>query len=255
MVPSNSWVVLFAGGQGSRLSSSENLPKPLVNIHKDPLIWELILLYKKHGLRNFLICLGFGAESIQKFFISKLGPSCVITPEPEVGSIKIFDAALQETYILQDTGLETQTAGRLKQVFHKISGEQIFLNYSDALSDVDLKKMYNFHTEQNKDGLTLLSVKPTIQFGVLDVDENNKTVKSFIEKPTADFWINAGFFIINKQTLLPFISACNNTQSFEEEILTKTASQNLVKAFFYDGFWMCVDTQKDLLNLRKLWKS
>lgn len=249
----NHWVVIFAGGTGTRLGSSEEIPKPLVLVHSEPLLWELILLYRKAGLKRFLICLGFGAKAIQKFFIQKFLDTAIVSEEQENNSVKIFIPETEETFVLQDTGINTQTAGRLKQVLKKIDSDNFFLNYADGLSTVNISEMYEHHCKTNNK-ITLLTVQPTIQYGILNINQQN-LVANFIEKPKAPYWINAGFFIINKETLLPFINTCNNDDSFEVDVLPKMAQANLVGAYKHNGFWMSVDTQKDLLTLREKWKA
>jgi glucose-1-phosphate cytidylyltransferase len=242
------WLVIFAGGKGSRLGSSKQKPKPLVSVGENPIIWEIISLYKKAGVSRFLICLGFGAPAIKKFFVEKItGHKTKLNLK---GNLELHDTADGCQYILANTGVNAETGTRLAKVISMITSPSFFLTYADGLSDVSIEKLYDFHsTHQNK--LSLLTIQPEFQYGVLQL-RNDGGVVSFIEKPRSPYWINAGFFVIEKEALIPFLKKdCN--LSFEKDILPKVVAQGFTGAYKYKGFWGSVDTQKDLQILREKW--
>lgn len=241
------WTVVLAGGQGCRMESSELVPKPMVNVGDNPLLWEVLQVYKRSGLKNFLICLGFGAQAIIDYFLSVVDGSAVLTQD----GLEVLDKVNGYRYLLVDTGLESGTGSRISQVIDKVPGDVFFLTYSDGLSDVDVSDTYDFHKREGN-GVTLLSVRPNIQYGVLNFSVDGKRVEGFLEKPLASYWINAGFFVINKNDLLPF---CNDDEklSFEQDILPLIATSGSLGAYRHDGFWMSADTKKDLINLREKW--
>lgn len=249
----NNYLVIFAGGKGTRINSSEFYPKPLVMVDGDPIIFKVINSYKQAGVKNFIICLGFGAKAIKEFFIKRFD---IKTDQLNIeGDLEVIDQTSKDKYLLIDTGAESGTGDRLKRVFDKISSDVFFLTYADGVTDLDISKIYEFFLK-SKSKISMLAINPDIQYGVLSISQNG-LVENFIEKPKAPYWINAGYFIIDKKFIEPYLFSKNNKSSisFEIDILPKLIPTGLVSAYKYSGFWKSVDTALDLDILKKLLKK
>jgi len=244
-------LVIFAGGKGTRLGSTAAKPKPMTLINNDPIIWEVISLYQKAGVRDFFICLGFGAQAIKNFFVQKIYQDQSEASLPKSHSPGA-DLTLESNgcrYHLLETGVNAETGARLAHAIPQLP-ETFFLTYADGLSDVNVADIYHYH-QQKQNGLTLLAVQAAFQYGVVLCNDEQQ-VTAFVEKPLAPFWINAGFFVINKKVVIPFLEkGCN--LSFEKDILPKVVTTSTVGAYKYQGFWGAVDTQKDLQTMREKW--
>jgi len=223
-------VIILAGGLGTRLSEyTKTIPKPMINIGGQPMLLHIMKLYAKYGFKDFYIALGFKGEVIKKFF-----------------NKKFFDWNIN----LIETGKETMTGGRLKRLRKYIGNETFMMTYGDGLSNVNLKKLLNFH-KKNKKIVTLTAVRPPARFGALKLKGNN--VSYFKEKSKLDEgWINGGFFVM-EPNFFKFIK--NDHTYLEREPLEKmTKIKNLV-AFRHEGFWQCMDTKRDKDNLNKIINS
>ena len=223
-------VIILAGGLGTRLSEyTKTIPKPMINIGGQPMLLHIMKLYAKYGFKDFYIALGFKGEVIKKFF-----------------NKNFFDWNIN----LVETGKETMTGGRLKRLKKYIGDETFMMTYGDGLSNVNLKKLLNFH-KKNKKIVTLTAVRPPARFGALKLKGNN--VSYFKEKSKLDEgWINGGFFVM-EPNFFKFIK--NDHTYLEREPLEKmTKIKNLV-AFRHEGFWQCMDTKRDKDNLNKIINS
>lgn len=246
----NNYLVIFAGGKGTRINSSELCPKPLVMVDDDPIIFKVINTYKKAGVKKFIICLGFGSQAIKQFFIKRFD---IKTDKLNIeGDLEIIDKKTGDEYLLIDTGVESATGDRLKKVFSKISSDHFFLTYADGVTDLDISKLYSFFLK-SKSKISILAINPDVQYGILSISENG-LVNNFIEKPKAPYWINAGYFVVDKKFIETYLFAENNKSniSFEIDILPKLIPTGLVTAYKYDGFWKSVDTHSDLTILKSI---
>ena len=219
-------VVILAGGLGTRLSEyTKTIPKPMVEIKKKPLIFHIMKHYAKYGFKEFYIAGGYKQEVIKKFFKKKFYD----------WKIKIID-----------TGEITMTGGRLKRLKKYLSNETFMLTYGDGLSDVNLKKLLEFH-KKNKNIATLTSVRPPARFGAIKV--RGKKVIYFKEKSRLDEgWINGGFFVF-EPTIFKYIK--NDKTYLERQPLELISKKNNMFAFKHDGFWQCMDTIRDKEILEK----
>ncbi len=224
-------VVILAGGFGTRLSEYTNkIPKPLVKIGKYPIIHHIINLYLKYGYNDFLIAGGYKYVYIQDYF----------------EKVNIKNAKIK----VVNTGLNSLTATRLFKLKKYLSKSTFMLTYGDGLSDINIKKLLDFHLN-NKKLITLTAVHPPTRFGELKLVKN--TVKSFIEKPQLnEGWINGGFFVVDPE-FFNFISKKN--QMLEREPIQKATKEKKVAAFKHSGFWFCMDTSRDKKVLEELYKK
>ena len=217
-------IVILAGGLGTRISEyTKIIPKPMIKVNKRPLIYYIMKHYANYGFKDFYIALGYKGHIIKKYFEKKN-----------------FGWNIN----LIDTGQKTMTGGRLKRLKRYLGNEPFMLTYGDGLSNVNIKKLLNFH-KKNKKLVTLTAARPPARFGAIKILGNK--VKYFKEKSKLDEgWINGGFFVMQPE----FLNYIKNDQTFLErepmELLTKN---NQLVAFKHDDFWQCMDTKRDMDNL------
>ena len=247
-------VVILAGGLGTRISEESYLkPKPMIEIGGKPILWHIMKYYSNYGINNFIICLGYKGYVIKEFFNNYLIHNSDYIIDLKTKTKKGLNKVNEKWKItLIDTGKETMTGGRLKNVSKFIKGENFCFSYGDGLCDVNLKEQINFHYSHKKLA-TILAVKPPGRYGSLKIKNNSNIVNKFIEKPQGDnSWINGGFFILNKK-VIKLIK--NNKTVWEDEPLNNLSKTNQLMAFKHNGFWQPMDTLRDKNNLEKLWKD
>ena len=243
--------VIFAGGKGSRIRTcDDSTPKPLVTIGGNPIIWHIIKIYKYYGIKDFILCLGYGQEKFKQYFIDLMNKKSDIMISYKKRKIFALKDSMDDINIsLVDTGEDTLTGGRLKRISKYLEGEKEFLlTYGDAVSDVDIKKLIKYHKKNNK-LITITSVKRKENFGIIELDKDNN-VKNFCEK--CDNYsknINGGFMVVNSK-VLDYLN--DNSGAFEKEILEKLSKEKQVSAYPHNGFWQCMDYQHERDYLNKL---
>ena len=245
-------LVILAGGKGTRISEESNLkPKPLVEIGNMPIIWHIMKFYASFGFKEFIICVGYKGHLIKEFFYNYNLHTSDLSINLKNNSRKYFKRKKDDWKItIVDTGLETQTGGRIKRIKKYVKGKNFCLTYGDGLSDIDLKKLIKFHKMHNKFA-TVSIVKPSGKFGAIDLSDDY--VKKFQEKPDGDGnWISGGFFVLNKK-IFSFLK--NDNTVWEKEPLENLAKNKQLKAFKHKGFWSPMDTLNDKNNLEKIWIS
>lgn len=245
--------VIFAGGKGNRIKTENNhTPKPLIRIGDEPIIWHIMKSYSYYGVKDFIICLGYEQLEFKKYFIDLMNKNQDIHLDFKNKKINSLSNCNEDwNIILVDTGLETLTGARLKQIEKYLDekDESFFLTYADAVSDVNIKELYNFHKKSNK-LVTITVVKKKERFGVVELDD--LIVKKFKEKNIKnDEWINAGFMVVNKK-VLSYLDEKSTT--FEKEILEKLTEENELVAYKHNGFWQCMDYQNERELLDNLLK-
>ena len=246
-------VVILAGGFGTRISEESTYkPKPMIEIGDMPIIWHIMKQYYHSGFDEFIICAGYKQFVIKEWFVNYFIHTSDITFDFEKGNDVIVHKKNAEKWkvTIVDTGLNTMTGGRLKRVKDYIGNETFLMTYGDGVSDVDIKKVVEFHKANGKLA-TITAIQPEGRFGYIDLD-NNK-VLSFREKSDHDTgWINAGFMVLEPQ-VLSFIDG--DSSIFEREPMERIASQGEMDCYKHVGFWQCMDTLRDKEKLESLWKS
>lgn len=248
-------VVIFAGGLGTRLmEETEARPKPMVEIGGKPMLWHIMKIYEKYGFNDFVICLGYKAQFIKQYFLNYFLYNSDVTIELEQNKIDVHFSNTESFKVtLVDTGLMTNTAGRLKKVEKYLKGERFMLTYGDGVCDIDINELIRFHEKNNKLA-TLTSVRIPGRFGNLDTDENG-IVNHFQEKPEGDgMWINGGFFVLEPGVFKYLDGDMENVQ-WEKEPLTAIAADGQLAAFRHHGFWKCMDALRDRIELNEMWDS
>jgi glucose-1-phosphate cytidylyltransferase len=248
-------VVIFAGGLGTRISEETDArPKPMVEIGGKPILWHIMKMYSQHGFDEFIICLGYKGYIIKEYFMHYFLHNSDITIELGNNKVEIHGSNTESFKVtLVDTGLNTKTAGRLKQVKKFLNAEDFMLTYGDGLTDVDLKELLAFH-KSHKKVATVTAIQLDARFGGMDVADNGDVI-SFREKAKDESkWINGGFFIL-KPEVFNYLEGNMNEMMWEDEPLEKLAEDNQLAAYKHKGFWKCMDALRDKLELEALWQS
>lgn len=248
-------VVIFAGGLGTRISEETDArPKPMVEIGGKPILWHIMKIYSHFGFNEFIICLGYKGYVIKEYFMNYFLHNSDITIELKNDKVQIHDSTSEAfTVTLLETGVDTKTAGRLKQVQKYIGEEDFMLTYGDGVCDVNIKELLQFHKEQNKIA-TVTSIQLDARFGGMEVD-NNGEVKAFREKVRDESkWINGGFFVL-KPEVFKYLEGDMTDMMWEDRPLEKLTTDNELVAFRHNGFWKCMDALRDKIELEELWKN
>lgn len=245
-------VAILAGGFGTRISEESHLrPKLMIEIGAQPILWHIMKIYSYHGFNDFVICAGYKQHIIKEYFANYfLHTSDVTFDFTDKNSMIVHHHTAEPWKVtVVDTGLNTMTGGRIKRVAKYIGNETFMLTYGDGVSDVDIKKLIKFHKSHGKLA-TLTTVNVQQRFGILDIDSNNR-IKAFREKSHSDSsMINGGFMVLEPE-ILRYIDGDHTV--FEKESLGKAANDGEMMAYAHDGFWRCMDTQRDKMDLERIW--
>jgi len=245
--------VILAGGRGTRLSEETGLrPKPMVEIGGRPILWHIMQIYAAHGVRDFVICLGYRGWQIKEFFLDYGRLSSDLTIDMATGTVEVLRPATEDWRVtLIDTGEDTQTGGRLKRVGHLLRDDDAFcLTYGDGVGNVDIAASIAFHRAHGRQA-TVTAVVPPGRFGALDRQGN--AVAAFTEKPAGDgSTINGGFFVLSPKVL---DRIAGDATLWEQEPLKGLARDDELRAFDHRGFWQPMDTLRDRDQLESLWQS
>jgi len=246
-------VVILAGGLGTRLSEETELkPKPMVEIGGMPILWHIMKIFSTQGYHEFIICLGYKGFLIKEYFANYFMHLSDITIELSTGNTKVHNCNSEKIKMtLIDTGIATQTGGRIKRVKEFIGNKTFMLTYGDGLADININNLLKLH-KKNKKLATITAVRPPGRFGSLILGDNNE-VRKFEEKPLGDGgWINGGFFILEPE-VLNYIKDDNTL--WEREPLVKLAAEGQLSAYEHSGFWKPMDTIRDKTELQNMWDN
>ena len=245
--------VILAGGLGTRISEETNLkPKPMIEIGDMPILWHVMKIYAAHNINEFIICCGYKGYIIKEYFANYFLHMSDVTFDMQQNDMNVHHRHVEPWKVtLINTGINTNTGGRLKRVQEYIKDENAFcFTYGDGLADVNITELLSFHQRHGK-WATVTAVQPPGRYGALDCEGDN--VRGFVEKPKGDGGlINGGFFVL-KPDVLELIS--DDTTAFENGPLAKLASMNQMKAFRHSGFWQPMDTLRDKNSLNELWET
>lgn len=246
-------VVILAGGLGSRLSEETELrPKPMIEIGNKPILWHIMKIYSFYGFNEFIVLLGYKGYMIKEYFVNYYLYQSDLTVNLSSNKINIHKNSSEPWEItLVDTGIDTMTGGRIKRIRNLLGKNSFMLTYGDGLADINIKDLLDFHN-RNKKIATMTSIQPEGRFGSLSI-KNNIEVKSFVEKPPGDkLWINGGFLVCEPE-VFDYIN--DDSTIFEEDSLKLLAKEGQLYAFKHRGFWKCMDTQRDKIQLNKMWEN
>ena len=244
-------VGILAGGLGTRLSEETLVrPKPMVEIGGMPILWHIMKIYEAHGFEDFLLALGYKGELIKEFFAQYRYRASDFTIDLQNGSIDIVRPPTEKWRVhLMDTGLQTQTGGRVKRLLAR-AGRTMLLTYGDGVCDIDLDRLIAFHRQQGRMA-TVTAVRPPARFGELRIHEG--LAKTFAEKPQiGEGWINGGFFVLEPR-VADYIDG--DATVFEREPMERLAAERQLAVFEHHGFWQCMDTLRDVRQLEDMWQA
>lgn len=248
-------VVILAGGLGTRLmEETEARPKPMVEIGGKPILWHIMKIYEAHGYNEFIICLGYKAQFVKEYFLNYYLYNSDVTIELENNKVDVhFSNSESFKVTLVDTGVMTNTAGRIKRIKKYLNNETFMLTYGDGVSDVNIRELVEFHKKHGKMA-TLTSVQIPGRFGSIELDEHGN-VEYFIEKPEGDgLWINGGFFVL-EPTIFSYLEGDVDDVQWEKGPLINIAKDLQLMAFKHHGFWKPMDAMRDRIELENIWNS
>jgi len=218
--------VILCGGKGTRMGKDE-LPKVLLSVGDKPILWHVMSIYSYFGFNDFILCLGYKGEKIKERF----------------SSVKKWNITFAET------GENANTGERIKKIRKYIKEDYFFATYGDGVADINLPELVSFH-QRHKKTATITVTRPMSQFGIVGVDSHTQAVTHFEEKPILGHWINGGFFIFNKD----IFKYLREGDILEKESFKRILRDKELNAFKHKGFWRCMDTYKDNLELNESWK-
>lgn len=248
-------VVILAGGLGTRLmEETESRPKPMVDIGGKPILWHIMKIYEAQGYNDFIICTGYKSAFIKEYFLNYFTHNSDFKIDLKNNNVEIINSNTETFKVtLVDTGLNTNTAGRIKKICHLIQEDTFMLTYGDGVANINLNSLLEFHKNSGKIA-TLTSVQLPGRFGNIEVDSKG-IVKEFQEKPFGDgVWINGGFFILNKE-VFKYLNGDVDSIQWEKGPLIKIAEDGELAAYRHQGFWKCMDALRDRIELEDLWNN
>lgn len=244
--------VILAGGLGTRITEESHLkPKPMIEIGDQPILWHIMKIYASHGINDFIICLGYKGYVIKEYFANYFLHASDVTFDLANNRMDVHHQHAEPWRVtLVNTGEHSMTGGRLKRVAKYITEDTFCFTYGDGVANINIRALIDFHHQQQR-AATVTVVQPPGRFGALDI--TNQQATAFVEKPHGDgYWINGGFFVLNKSTL-DLID--NDSTAWEAKPMQTLAASGQLSAFHHNDFWQPMDTMRDRNQLETLWNS
>ena len=246
--------VILCGGFGTRLTEETVLrPKPMVEIGGRPILWHIMNIYSAHGVNEFIIALGYKGEVIKEYFLDFYSINNDITVDLYSGETTIHRNGTQRNWKvhLVDTGLHTQTGGRLKRLQKWLANDETFsFTYGDGVADIDIQSLLKFHKSHGKLA-TVTAVRYPARFGRMVFDGDRVT--EFFEKPhSGEGWINGGFFVLNSGAI-DYVAS--DETIWERDSVERLAQEGQIMGYRHNGFWSCMDTLREKNYLEELWNT
>lgn len=247
-------LVILAGGYGTRLGDiSILMPKPMVEIGGRPILWHIMKIYSHYGINEFVICLGYKANTIKNYFLNYKSIMNDFTIDYSNDSIDFHSCHDEKEWkvTLVDTGVDTLKGGRLKRVEKYLDDDINLLTYGDGVADVDINKLIAFHKQSEKI-LTITGVHPPARFGELYTEGDE--IASFKEKSqTSQGLINGGYMVFNRG-LLEYLTS-DETCDLEYGVFERLAEEKKIAIYKHEGLWACMDNERDIHHLNEMWKQ
>lgn len=247
--------ILLCGGQGTRLrEETEYRPKPMVEIGDRPILWHIMKTYAHYGFGKFVVCLGYKGSMIKDYFLDYEAMNNDFTIR--LGAMKsiVYHNAHEEQdfdVTLVNTGLETMTGGRIRRAARYVQDDELFMvTYGDGLADIDIARLVAFHRSHGRLA-TVSAMRPVSRFGLLDVGDDNR-VRNFAEKPKAEGWASAGYFVFHRR-VLDYLGG--DDCILEREPLEELARAGELMVYRHDGFFFAMDTFREFQLLNEMWKT
>jgi glucose-1-phosphate cytidylyltransferase len=246
--------MILAGGLGTRLAEETSvIPKPLVEIGNEPILWHIMKILRQHGIREFIVCCGYKGIMIKRYFEEYRLRALNVSYDLETSTVEYRKPHGEDWRVtLLDTGLQTMTGGRLKQAADLLDDEPFLMTYGDGVADIDVAALVEFHRSQGKRA-TVTAVQPTGRFGAMFLADQDPCVRAFKEKPDGDgTWISGGFFVL-EPSVLDLIDG--DDCIWEHGPMTALTEAGELAAYRHSGFWHPMDTLRDKSVLNELWNS
>lgn len=232
---------------------TEFRPKPLVPVGGQPILWHIMKCYSHYGYNDFVLCLGYKGDIIKNYFLNYETMSNDFTINlGSTNKIEYNESHDEQDFsvTLADTGLETMTGGRIKRIARYIKDDTFMVTYGDGISDINIGDLVDYHNSHKKLA-TLTAVRPTSRFGILSIDSSSM-VQRFSEKPQTNEWINAGYFVFNREV---FNYLKDDQCILERDPLEQLAREGELMAYKHDGFFYAMDTYRDYIYINDMWDS
>jgi glucose-1-phosphate cytidylyltransferase len=246
-------VVLFCGGLGVRMGEeTQRIPKPMITVGNRPILWHIMKWYASWGHDEFILCLGYRAETIKEYFLTyneALSNDFILSNGGR--DVELLGSDISSWRVaFVDTGIPSTTGERLLAVAPHLGGDEYFLaTYGDGLTDAPLPEMIDLLRSSGKTGI-FLSVRPIFNAHVVDADADG-VVRSVDDIQQADVRINGGFFVFRRD-VLDYIKP---GEELVEEPFKRLIENGELIAYRYEGFWEPMDTMKDKQRLDALAES
>lgn len=246
-------VIVLCGGRGTRLGEETEIrPKPMVAIGGRPILWHIMKLFACRGFADFILPVGYKGVMIKEYFHNYYLNHCDLTVHLKSGDVEYRSKPLEDwTVTLVDTGLDAMTGGRIKLVERYLKdSERFMVTYGDGLADVDVSKVIEYHLSHGRMA-TVTAVRPPPRFGEVVADKGK--VLNFSEKPQASAgWINGGFFVFERR----FLDYLDGPETVLEGVpLERASADGQLMTYQHAGYWHCMDTPRDLDQLRTQWND
>jgi glucose-1-phosphate cytidylyltransferase len=245
-------VAILAGGFGSRLAEETEIkPKPMVEIGGRPILWHIMNIYAHYGFKEFVIALGYKGEVIKRYMVDYCSLHSNLTVNLRNGEIVVHDGSKQDWLVdLVDTGVQTQTGGRIKRLGPHLANETFMLTWGDGVADIDLHALLAFHRAHGRLA-TVTAVRPPARYGYMQFEGDR--VVQFTEKPQiGEGWINGAFFVLEPE-VLGYIDGDETV--WEREPMERLAREGQLMAYRHTSFWQCMDTLREKHLLESYWQS
>lgn len=247
-------VLILAGGLGTRLAEETHLiPKPMIEIGGRPILWHIMKLYSYFGFNEFIILLGYKSYIIKEYFSNYFLHQSDVTFDLSENTVEIHEQYCEPWKVtLINTGLMTQTGGRVLRAKPYVGGQTFMMTYGDGVSNVNIQKLLEFHNTHGR-AATITAVQPEGRYGTI-VSGNDGKIANFVEKPPGDgAWINAGFFVL-EPCVFEYLKDGDNT-IFERSPLENLAKDGELYSYKHYGFWKAMDTLRDKAQLQEMWDN
>lgn len=247
-------VLILAGGLGTRLAEETHLiPKPMIEIGGRPILWHIMKLYSYFGFNEFIILLGYKSYIIKEYFSNYFLHQSDVTFDLSENTVEIHEQYCEPWKVtLINTGLMTQTGGRVLRAKPYVGNQTFMMTYGDGVSNVNIQKLLEFHKAHGR-AATITAVQPEGRYGTI-VSGNDGKIANFVEKPPGDgAWINAGFFVLEPR-VFEYLKDGDNT-IFERSPLENLAKDGELYSYKHYGFWKAMDTLRDKAQLQEMWDN
>ncbi len=248
-------VVILAGGFGTRISEESTIkPKPMIEIGSMPILWHIMKIYSSYGFNDFIICAGYKQRYIKEWFANYFFQISNITFDYTSNERKIIvhDKQVDPWRVtVVDTGLNTQTGGRIKRIRDYVGDEPFMVTYGDAVGDMNIKEILECHKKSGKIG-TISLFNYYQNKGIVEIDENNN-ITDFREKSNVDnSLINIGYMVMEPEI---FDLIDGDDTPFEKEPMARLIARNELNGYIHKGYWQCMDTLREKKQIEELWNS